>query len=83
MTLCYHRATSEGEMVDQHQVITEEGVGPDDHGKLRYDPYLHKRNHYISTCTKVAKITLRTIKTVFHCSRFARAGGVNMFQLLL
>ena len=24
-----------------------------------------------------------SIKAVFHCSRFARAGGANMFQLLL
>ncbi len=24
-----------------------------------------------------------TVKAVFHCSRFARAGGANMFQLLL
>ncbi len=23
------------------------------------------------------------VKTVFQCSRFARAGGANMFQLLL
>jgi hypothetical protein len=48
MNPCYHPATSEGEMVDQRQVLMEVDLDPDDHGKLHYDPFVDKRNYYIS-----------------------------------
>ncbi len=55
----------------------------EDIGKRILNYMLEDIGNKIDQCLHRKNALVCRLKTVFHCSRFACAGGANMFQLLL